>query len=152
MVNAFKFRRHLWLRNDLVDWLEGVVRARFKVGEVDLVVPMPSTLLHRLDRGYNQCVYLARPLARRLGKPCDCRLLRRRGNPGRQGALTEADRRTNVLGTFAVRKPNRVCGRTVLVVDDIMTTGSTLSECAAELKRSGAARVWCVTLARSVRT
>ena len=151
MVNAFKFRRHLWLRNDLVDWLEAAVRVRFKVGEIDLVVPMPSTLFHRLDRGYNHCVYLARPLARRLGKPCACRVLRRTGNPERQGALAEEDRRTNVIGTFAVRKPELVSGRTVLVVDDIMTTGSTLSECAAELKRSGAVRVWCVTLARSLR-
>ena len=151
-MNAFKFENHLWLRDDLVDWIEGVVRARFKVEEIDLIVPMPSTLLHRLDRGYNPCAYLAKPLAKRLGKPCATSVLRRKGNPKKQGRLTEEERRTNVVGTFEVRTPAKIRGRTVLVVDDIMTTGSTLSECAAELKRSGASRVWCVTLARSHRS
>ena len=65
LVNSFKFRDSLWLRDDLVDWLEGVLRARFRVEEIDIVLPMPSTLLHRWDRGYNQCALLARPLARR---------------------------------------------------------------------------------------
>ena len=148
----FKFRRHFWLRDDLTDWLEAVVRARFKVGEVELVLPMPSTLWHRIDRGYNQCAYLAKSLAKRLKKPYADSILRRRGNPRRQGGLDEEARRENVVGTFEVRKTNAVLGKTVLVVDDIMTTGSTFSECAAELKRAGAVRVWCATVARSLRT
>ncbi len=152
LVNAFKFRNRLWLRDDLVDWLEGMTRARFRVDEIGTVVPMPATLWHRFDRGYNQCDYLARALARRLGLPCVRRALRRIGHPKRQGGLDEDARRENVIGTFAVRDPSAVRDRTVLVVDDIMTTGSTLSECAAELKRAGAARVWCATLARSLRT
>ena len=151
-MNAFKFENHLWLRDDLVDWIEGVVRARFKVEEIDLIVPMPSTLWHRLDRGYNQCAYLAKSLAKRLGRPYEASVLRRKGNPQKQGRLTEEERRTNVIGTFAVRKPAVIRDKTVMVVDDIMTTGSTLSECAAELKRSGASRVWCATLARSLRS
>ena len=151
-INAFKFDRHLWLRNDLADWLEAVARARFKVGEIDVVIAMPSTLFHRLDRGYNQCAYLARALAKRLGKPYVPFALRRKGNPKKQGRLTEEERRTNVVGTFGVLRPRAIAGKTVMVVDDIMTTGSTLSECAAELKRAGAARVWCVTLARSHRS
>ena len=151
-MNAFKFRNHLWLRDDLVDWIEGVVRARFKIEEIDLIVPMPSTLWHRIDRGYNQCAYLARALAKRLGKPYVSSTLRRKGNPKKQGRLTEEERRTNVIGTFEVRKSALIRDKTVMVVDDIMTTGSTLSECAAELKRSGAFRVWCATLARSLRS
>ena len=151
-LNAFKFEFHLWLRDDLADWLEGMARAHFKVGEIDLVVPMPSTLWHRINRGYNQCAYLARALAKRLGKPYAPFVLRRKGNPKKQGMLTEEERRTNVIGTFGVLRPRAIVGKTVMVVDDIMTTGSTLSECAAELKRSGAARVWCVTLARSHRS
>ena len=151
-MNAFKFRNSLWLRNDLVDWTEAVARVRFKVEEIDVVLPMPSTFLHRFTRGYNQCAYLAKALAKRLGKPYRGFALRRKGSPERQGGLPEEARRTNVIGTFAIRTPAAVRGKTVLVVDDIMTTGSTLSECAAELKSAGASRVWCVTLARSHRS
>ena len=151
-VNAFKFRRHLWMREDLVDWLEAVVRARFKVAEIEIVLPMPSTFLHRADRGYNQCAYLAKALAKRLEHPYSNLVLWRKGSPKRQGGLTEEERRENAVGTFRVLFPSRVRGRTVLVVDDIMTTGATLSECAAELKLAGAVRVWCATVARSLRS
>jgi len=150
-MNAFKFRNHLWLRDDLVDWIEGVTRVRFKTEEIDLILPMPSTLYHRLDRGYNQCAYLGRTLAKRLARPYDGRVLKRIGRPKRQGGLAEEERRTNVVGTFSVRCAEKISGKTVLVVDDIMTTGSTLSACAEALKQSGARRVWCVTLARSLR-
>ena len=157
MVNAFKFRNHLWLRADFADWLEAAARTRFRVGEIDVVMPMPSTLWHRIDRGYNQCAYLGRVLAKRLRLPYDARTLRRVGSPKRQGGLTEEERRKNVVGTFTCRHrvaASRTSAKspTVLVVDDIMTTGSTLSECAATLKGAGARRVWCLTLARSFRT
>lgn len=151
MMLDFKFNRHLWLRDDLVDYLEGILRTRFRFGEIDLVLPMPSTLGHRWDRGYNQCDYLAKGLAKRIGKPFARHVIRRVGSPVRQAGLPEEERRANVVGTFAVREPDEVDGRTVLVVDDVMTTGSTLSECAKTLKEAGAARVWCVTLCRSVR-
>ncbi len=145
-----KDKRRLWLAGDLIDWLTGAARARFDVAAVDVVLPMPSTLYHRLDRGYNPCVPLARGLARQLDRRFDGSVISRIGKPERQAELDEEARRTNVVGTFAVRQPERVRGRTVLVVDDIMTTGSTLSECARALKAAGAWRVWCVTLARSL--
>lgn len=152
LVNAFKFRAWLWLRDDFVDFLEATVRARFRADEIEVVIPMPSTFWHRLNRGYNPCECLTAPLARRLGRPHARRTLVRIGSPKRQGGLDEESRRTNVIGTFAVRRPAAVAGKTVLLVDDIMTTGSTLSEGAAELKRVGAHRVWCLCLAKSIRS
>ena len=150
IIVAFKFTHHAWMRDDLVDWLEAAVRARFVVGEIDCIAPVPSTLLRRLDRGYSQCGYIASALAKRLGRRYDARALRRTGSPRAQVGLSAEDRRANVVGTFACRR--RFSGETVLVVDDVMTTGSTLSECAKVLKESGAGRVWCATLARSLRT
>ena len=151
MMLDFKFNRHLWLRDDFVDFLEAALRARFDPASVDVVLPMPTSFFHRLDRGYNQCAYLADALAQRIDRRYDGRTLRRRGNPRRQSGLSEEDRRENAKGSFAVVRPEWVRGRTVLVVDDIMTTGATLSECARALKSAGAARVWCVTLARAIR-
>ena len=151
MVLDFKFNRHLWLRDDLADFLEAAVRARLDVPSVDVVIPMPTTRVHRWYRGYNQCEPIARLLAKRIGRRCDSGSLVRCGNPSRQSSLTEAERRENVKGTFSVRRPSLVRGRTVLVVDDILTTGATMSEAAHALKESGAARVWAATLARSTR-
>jgi ComF family protein len=148
MLLDYKFKSHLWLRDDFADWLEGAARARLKTGEIDLVVPMPLGWRHRIDRGYNQCDYLARELARRLGLPCGKRVLKRTGSFSRQSSLSQDERRENVKGTIAVRKPGKVAGRTVLVVDDVMTTGATLSECAKALKAAGCAKVWCITLLR----
>lgn len=149
-VNAYKFRSHLWLKEDFVDWLEAAASARFDLAAVDTVLPVPTTAFRRWDRGYNQCDYLARTLARRIDRSCPPRVLVRKGDPRRQSELSEAERRENVKGTFAVAKPGLVRGRTVLLVDDIMTTGATLAEAVKTLKNAQAARVWCVTLARSL--
>lgn len=151
LVLDFKFNRHLWLRNDFVSWLHAALSARFNVPEIDVVVPMPNTIFHRIDRGYNQCAYLAKPLARLIDRKYDPSVLRRKGHPKRQSKLTEEERRKNAIDTFRVTHPERVRGRTVLVIDDVITTGSTLSECAKTLKLAGAERVWCLTLARSIR-
>ena len=150
LVNSFKFRSGYYLRNDLVDLLEAMVRTRFRLEEIDLVAPVPSTFAHRFLRGYNQCHYLAKELSRRLKLKYDAHLLKRVGHPLRQGLLTREDRRENVIGTFAAAHRVKK-GATVLVVDDIMTTGATLSECAKVLKAAGAARVFAASLARPYR-
>lgn len=152
MILGFKFNRHLWLAADFSDWLEAAVRARLDVTAVDVVLPMPTTLFHRWDRGYSQTELLAKELARRIDRRFDAGALARKGHPRRQSQLTEAERRENVKGTFAVRRPEWIRGRTVLVVDDILTTGSTLSEAALALKEQGAAYVLGAALARSVRS
>ena len=146
LVNKFKFRGRIYLRDDFVDFLEATAMARFRLEKISCVVPMPSVPLRRWLRGYNQCEYLAAALAKRLGKPC-LRLLRRTGSPARQGGLTEDDRRSNVIGTFA----SKPCSGTPLLVDDVMTTGSTLSEASRMLKLAGADSVFCIALARSIR-
>lgn len=151
MILDYKFNRHLWLRNDFSDWLEAAARSRFDIDAVDFVVPMPTTARHRMDRGYNPCVLMAEELSRRICRVCRP-VLARQGRFKRQGSLSEEERFENVKGTFVVRRSEFVRGRTILVVDDIMTTGATLAEAAKTLKESGAWRVWSVTLARSVRT
>ena len=152
MVLDYKFNGHLWLKEDFTDWMEAALRARFDVNAVDMVVPMPLSLEHRIDRGYNQCTYLAEGLAGRIGRDFVSGVLASKGGRLRQSGLGEEARRENARDKFYVRDSSLVEGRTVLVVDDIMTTGATLSDCARALKASGAWRVWCVTLAKSIRT
>jgi ComF family protein len=150
IVIDYKLARHFWMREDIVDWLEGALRARFAVTDVDLVVPMPITLAHRFLRGYNQTSDIALSLSKRLDRKFSSTCIKRIGSPRRQSSLSEEERRKNAVGTFKVTDPRQVKGRTVLVIDDTMATGSTMSECARELKNSGAHRVWGLTVARSL--
>ena len=152
IINGYKFKNSIWLRDDFVDWIEAAARSRFDVAAIDAVIAIPTTLSHRINRGYNQSALLAESLAKRLDRRFIGSAVARTGHPKRQSSLSEEERAENVKGTFVVREPELVRGRTILLVDDIMTTGSTLSECAKTLKDAGAWRVWSVTLARSVRT
>jgi len=152
MILDFKFRRHLWLAADFSDWLEAAVRTRFDIVEIDLVVPMPTTLYHYWDRGYNQSEMLSRTVAQRIDRRHDAHILVRKGSPRRQSSLNESERLENARGTFAVRHDEMIRGRTVLVVDDIITTGATMSAAADALKEHGASRIFAAALARSVRS
>lgn len=115
---------------------------------VDLVVPVPLHPARRRQRGYNQAERLARPLAAALGLPLTPRALRRVRATADQIGLDAAGRRANVAGAFAVAQPASVAGRTVLLVDDVATTGCTLDAGARALLDSGAAHVYALVLAR----
>lgn len=151
LVQDFKFHRATWLCEDLVDLLEGAVRAKFAFPEIDVVVPVPLHPNRLRERGYNQSALLAQALAQRLNRRFDDASLIRTLDTEHQTRLSGDARQNNLRNAFSVVRPPWVRGRTVLLVDDVMTTGTTLSQCAAPLVKAGAARVWCATLARSVR-
>jgi ComF family protein len=107
----------------------------------ETVVPVPLHRARLRERGFNQ----AELLARELGLRVDCQLLRRRKNTPSQTGLTRPQRAFNLAGAFEVRGTPP---RSVLVLDDVYTTGSTLHEISRTLKRAGASRVEALTVAR----
>lgn len=115
---------------------------------IDLVAPVPLHWWRRWTRGYNQAEAVARELAVGLRVPFAPRLLRRVRWTPQQAQPTREARRENVRGAFRVGKGARVAGRSVLLVDDVMTTGSTLGEAARTLRSAGAGRVVVAVLAR----
>jgi ComF family protein len=115
----------------------------------DIVVPVPLHFWRRMWRGYNQSAALAAALARGLGLPCAPHWLRRVRHTPRQTAQSASGRKANVRGAFAVRRGIPVAGRTVLLVDDVMTTGATAGEAARTLRAAGAGRVVVAVLARA---
>ncbi len=108
-------------------------------------VPLSSRRKH--SRGYDQAQLLALELSRRTGIPC-VRLLRKiRNNPAQSGTGGRAERKANVAGLYRAVSPDQIAGKRILLVDDIVTTGATLSECASMLRKAGAADVCAVTVA-----
>jgi ComF family protein len=116
-----------------------------------LLVPVPLHKSRRRSRGFNQAELIARAAARRLPQKLDlaCGALVRRRDTVSQVGLTREERIANVRDAFRVADAARVRGRDVMLVDDVMTTGTTLSECARVLKQAGAKRVWAATVARA---
>ena len=113
------------------------------------ILPIPLHPLRLREREFNQSILLARPLARRLGISLELDAVERVRHTPPQSASTEADRRKNLRDAFRVRRPERIKERSILVVDDVYTTGATLEELAQTLLSAGAGRVSGFTLARS---
>ncbi|HTN49372.1 MAG TPA: ComF family protein [Burkholderiaceae bacterium] len=144
MVTALKFGGRI----DLADCFARLLARRESPGErADWVLPVPLSFEREGERGFNQAREIARGYARLTGVPLGEGILWRvRHSPPRQSLAREA-RRRNVRGAFAVDGP--IAGRSLIVVDDVMTTGSTLDEIARVLKAAGAARVVNRVVART---
>ena len=118
--------------------------------DVDVVMPVPLASRRLFKRGYNQATLLARPIARALGVPMDLDSVRRKYRPD-MGHKNARQRMENIRGVFSVINPDRIRGRKILLVDDVMTTGATFSEMRRVLIRAGASAVYGVTFCRVVR-
>jgi len=116
--------------------------------EIDIVAPVPIGAQRIKERGYNQAGMLGRPLAYAIQKPYQA-VLRKKRETRSQVGLTAHERQENVEGAFEVI-PNQVKGRTILIIDDITTTGSTINACARSLHQAGASAVYGLTLARAI--
>ena len=115
----------------------------------DLVTWAPLSRKRRRERGYDQGELLARAMAKRLGLPAVPTLVKARHTRPQSGLDSAEARRANALGAYALLPGVDVAGKRVLLADDVVTSGATLSECARTLLESGAAEVWCVTLAQA---
>ena len=139
LVHALKFRSQLALAPLMGDLLIEAIRER-----IDLVVPVPLSRERLRERGYNQAAEIARHVARERRARLELTVVVRERNTRAQADLPWSDRARNVRGAF--RCERSLDGAAIAVIDDVMTTGATLDELAATLKRAGAVRVvnWVV--------
>ena len=117
--------------------------------DIDLIVSVPLGKERRRERGYNQSSLLAFPVALAFGIPFKAGALYRKHETSSQVTLSAAERLRNVMGAF-VAHPGLVEGKSVLVIDDVTTTGATMAACAQALLSAGAREVYGFTLARAV--
>jgi ComF family protein len=144
-IHALKYRG----RRVVANALGHLLAERYPFAPTALLVPVPLHRVRLRDRGYNQALLLARVLGRARRLQVAARVLRRRRPTRAQPGLTAAERARNLAGAFEVRLPAAVAGRQVVLVDDVMTTGTTAEACARVLRRAGARRIDIYTVGRA---
>ena len=145
MLHALKYRHQLALAGFFARELAGLAGDPWR--GVDMILPMPLHAHRLAERGFNQAVEIARPLARANGLPLELAAIRRVRNTVAQAGLDREARLRNPRGAFEGVRP--LAGVRILVVDDVMTTGATLNELARALKRQGAGWVGNLVIART---
>lgn len=149
VVHDFKYGKQTHLQHPIADWLvETLDDPRLHGRTFDAIVPVPLHPARKRERGFNQAELLANLLSARAGIPCRPVMQRIRYTTT-QTAFDRTERMQNLHEAFRLRKNSDVRGLRVLLIDDILTTGSTLSECARVLKTGGALSVHAATAARA---
>lgn len=150
-ILLFKFGKKTALRkamgNLLIDYLKTQIEM---VKEIDLILPVPLHWWRKYQRGFNQSELLSVSISRyfqlRLLNNVLCRI--KATIP--QSALKRNKRLNNIKDAFVVKQPNKVADKTILLIDDVYTTGATVNECAKVLTKAGAKRVYVLTLSRGL--
>ena len=149
LVHDFKYGRQRHLRHPLTAWLrETLSDPRLRGRHFDLIVAVPLHPARERERGFNQAALLAELLAQSM-KVTARPLLERTRYTTTQTAYDRAERMENLAGAFRLRKNRDVRDLRVLLIDDVLTTGSTLSECARVLRAGGAVSIHAATAARA---
>jgi ComF family protein len=149
LVLQLKFSARLPLAPWFAEMLRDAVLARKNFPLPELLCPVPLGPSRLIERGFNQALEIARPLAGLLGVALHPTLAARQLDTRAQSGVSPHERADNIRGAFAIDDSDLVAGRHVGIVDDVMTSGSTLEELAATFKRFGAARVSNFVFART---
>ena len=146
-VHLLKYSDRRSVARDLAAMMAGAAGADLAYRQADLVLAVPLHAARLRERGYNQAQLLADQLGRILGKPSPAGVLARARHTGSQTALNRQQRQENVRDIFRVRRPQAVRGKSVILVDDVLTTGATIGSCGQALLSAGATAVLALTAA-----
>jgi len=147
-LRDLKYHQAVWMARDLASLLFACVHAEYPDLDFNFISAVPLHPTRRRERGYNQSGLLATALARRMGVPYRGKAVRRIRPTISQTGLTAPQRAANVYDAFRIGLFQRLKGKRVLLVDDVMTTGATVNACAKALKNGGVQTVHVVTVAR----
>jgi ComF family protein len=149
LIHLFKYRKRRYLGSFLGGLLLDYLRHRADFTGYEIILPVPLHWWGYCRRGFNQAMDLAKPLSRHFRIPIMKRTLKRVRYTRRQVGLSRVERRANINNAFKVTRPCKVAEKKVLLIDDVITSGATLNECARVLKQAGASMITVLTLAQA---
>lgn len=149
-ILRFKFHGMQTYASQFAVWMAVWIRDHLN-GTYDMISWVPCSRRRRWSRGFDQAELLAMELSALLQVPAVCTLEKIRHNPKQSTLRDAARRRANVLGVYRAVRPECFCGKRVLLIDDVLTTGSTLSECGKVLRMAGSGDLVCAAIAAARR-
>ena len=144
MIHSLKYEKKFGVGIYIGRIVGNVFSDDIKKWEADFIIPVPLYAVKKADRGYNQSEFIAKGISKELNIPIKTRLLKRIRHTQTQTKLNSLERRANVQDAFKLRRETEVKGKKIILVDDVVTTGSTVSECAKVLKQAGADKVFAL--------
>ncbi|MDR0677198.1 MAG: ComF family protein [Holosporaceae bacterium] len=149
VILKFKYNDTTYISKQLAAWMYRVSKNTVQK-KVDFIVPVPIHFFKRLKRKYNQSELLALEFAKLSGISYEPRILLKKKSTPQQEGLSRNVRLKNVQGSFGIDEKyrNLLHKKTILLIDDVLTTGATINECSKILKKHGAEKIICVTAAR----
>lgn len=147
IIHAIKYYGNLKLAHHFGRQLAESIIASHRFDDVDIIIPVPLHPLRWLERGYNQSREISYSIAKKMAKPLENHLIARSHYTSTQTRKSHQERAENVVGAFKPHNLKRLCGKHVLLVDDVITTGSTVKACYAALSQAEGVRVSVAALA-----
>lgn len=147
LIHIFKYKSPWSLCNLFINWMS--LTFNELIEDTDIILPVPIHKYKLMKRGYNQTAIIAKELAKKYNKKCFLDLLVKVKNVQAQSTLNREERMTNIIGSFGVnkRKIHYLANRKILIIDDVITTGSTLLECIKVLNGHGATAIETLSIA-----
>ena len=136
IIHNFKYYGRWFFAQKMGEWLGEELLDSGNFDDIDLIVPIPLHYRRRLRRGYNQSEQLALGVGRKMGVECDFRSVRRRHYNDSQTSKSRSERWDNVEEIFDVRRADRLRGKHILLIDDVLTTGATMASCASAIVKA----------------
>ncbi|MBO5962013.1 MAG: ComF family protein [Alistipes sp.] len=153
IVHNFKYHGRWFFAQKMGEWMGEELLDSGNFDDIDLIVPIPLHYRRRLHRGYNQSEQLALGVGRKMGVECDFRSMRRCHYNDSQTSKSRSERWENVEEIFEVRRVEKLRGKHILLIDDVLTTGATMASCASAIVKAceGDVRISIATLTVSRR-
>lgn len=151
-IHRWKYEGKTHLTPFFAEWMAGGLSCYWELNSLELLIPVPLYPQRLRERGFNQALLLVKELSRRTGIPFSHTILKKKKPTLPQVNLSGVEREKGLKGTFHVIEKEELLGKSVLLVDDVYTTGATVNECSKVLLSGGAERVDVLTLAHTLRT
>lgn len=150
LINGFKNHDNLYLLNFLANILSKKILEKDIANNIDIIIPVPIHYSKLIKRKYNHSALLGHKLAKNIAKPCKTQILQKSKKTKDQMTLNGTSRLKNVKNAFNINKKylDYLHGKNILLLDDVLTTGSTINECVKTLKQAGANNIHVLCLAR----